>query len=221
MENSFATFTPIELKSSPSKEDIASYYRENNITLSSNYLNEYLGLPQPTQSSSSFTVTEADKKQDQKLRNPSWNTVEDSEDYKYTNIPHSEVANTVINYFTNAGFSKEQAAGIAGNLYAESKLDHTIPQVNGPAFGIAQWEPPRQADFKRIMGKDIQNSSLKEQLDFILWELNNTESKAKSELLLAKTPAEAAKSFAMKYERMKTYSENREGFARGFYYNYI
>ena len=76
---------------------------------------------------------------------------------------------------------------------------------------------PVDADIKQVMGKDVQKSTAQDQLEFINWELNNTEKGAKLALLKTKSPAEAAYAFANKYERMKKYNKEREAYANTFY----
>lgn len=57
-------------------------------------------------------------------------------------ISGSDVAKSVYDYFTKAGYSKAAAIGILANLKAESGLRPDAIQGNGkgPAAGIAQWE---------------------------------------------------------------------------------
>lgn len=43
-----------------------------------------------------------------------------------------------MDYFINKGLTKEQAAGILGNLHAESGLDAGIHGDGRTSFGIAQ-----------------------------------------------------------------------------------
>lgn len=108
-----------------------------------------------------------------------------------------------IKFFINKGWTPEQAAGIVGNLQAESGADLKTDALgdNGQAYGIAQWHPPRQRDFRKAMGKDIVGSSLQDQLAFVDWELNNTESNAGRQLKSAKTAEEAAWTMDEYYER--------------------
>ena len=80
-------------------------------------------------------------------------------------------------YFQSQGWSEAQAAGIVANLDAESGMAHNIHQIGGgPGYGLAQWEGPRQASFREWAGKDIQNSTFAEQLEFIQWELTASSS---------------------------------------------
>jgi hypothetical protein len=106
-------------------------------------------------------------------------------------------------FFISKGWTGTQAAGIVGNLQAESGVNLKIDAVGdgGQAYGIAQWHPPRQANFAKVFGKDIRKSSFKDQLEFVDWELKNTESRAGNMLKSAKTPAEAASIVDQYYER--------------------
>jgi peptidoglycan hydrolase-like protein with peptidoglycan-binding domain len=112
-------------------------------------------------------------------------------------------AKKAVEYFIAKGWTPEQSAGIVGNLQAESGANLKIDAVGdgGLAYGIAQWHPDRQANFVKAYGKNIRGSTLEDQLAFIQWELDNTESKAASWLKRAKTTDEAAWVFDKYYER--------------------
>lgn len=108
-----------------------------------------------------------------------------------------------MDYFKKQGWSREQSAGILGNLMAESGRDLRTNAVGdgGKAFGIAQWHPDRQAKFKEVFGKDIRQSTLEEQLAFVNWELKNTERRAGGVLSQARSGAQAAAMVDKFYER--------------------
>lgn len=137
-----------------------------------------------------------------------------------TNINQDEMAKKTIKFFENKGFTKEQAAGIAGNINAESGFNTNIKGDGGKAIGLAQWHPDRQANFKKIFKKDISNSSFEDQLEFINWELNNTEKNALNKLKSSKTSEEATKAFAHNYERMAKYEDKRHHYAAKFLSKY-
>jgi LAS superfamily LD-carboxypeptidase LdcB len=115
----------------------------------------------------------------------------------------SENAATALSFFKSKGWSDAHSAGIVGNLQAESgkNLNPYIPGDGGKAFGIAQWHPDRQANFEKVFGKPITQSSFQEQLEFVQWELENTEKAAASKLRQATTAEEAAILFDRHYER--------------------
>lgn len=109
---------------------------------------------------------------------------------------------TALAFFQSKGWSKEQAAGIVGNLDYESGLDHTNNKGdNGTAYGIAQWRGDRQTLFYRIFGKPIQRSTYEEQLSFVNYELNNNEKAAGDALKKASNIDDATKTFMNSYER--------------------
>lgn len=117
-----------------------------------------------------------------------------------------------MQYFMAQGWTKEQAAGIVGNLYKESKFDHTAVGDSGKAYGLAQWHPDRQADFKKKFGKDIKKATYQEQLAFINYELRNgKEQDAGNKLKKAKTAGQAGAIVSEFYERPKAkQAEKRE-----------
>lgn len=116
-----------------------------------------------------------------------------------------------MNFFMSRGWSREQAAGIVGNLQAESGANLKINAVGdgGKAYGIAQWHPDRQAKFQEVMGKPIRQSNFQEQLQFIDWELKNTEKKAGDALKQATTAEQAAVVVDSMYERSAGYARGQ------------
>lgn len=104
-------------------------------------------------------------------------------------------------YFVRMGWSPAQAAGLVANLVRESNLDPSAVGDGGQAYGIAQWHPPRQANFRAVIGKDIRNSSLEEQLAFVHAELRSTERAAGEALAACTTAAEAGACVSIRYER--------------------
>ena len=110
--------------------------------------------------------------------------------------------NEAMGYFESQGWTHAQAAGIVGNLQAESGVDPSRGQDGGgPGYGLAQWEGPRQAAFKAWSGHDIHGSSFQEQLQFIQHELTTTESGAGRALKGATNATDAATIVCNKYER--------------------
>jgi hypothetical protein len=108
-----------------------------------------------------------------------------------------------FDFFIKQGWTPEQAAGIVGNLQAESGKELNIKAVgdNGKAFGIAQFHPERQELFKKKFGKDIRQSTFEEQLQFVQHELETTEKPAADKLRQTKTVEEAATVVDVAYER--------------------
>lgn len=118
-------------------------------------------------------------------------------------LKNPEKLKEAMAYFMKQGWSEQQAAGIVGNLMAESGEDLKTNAVgdSGAAFGIAQWHPDRQAKFREVFNKDIRQSTLEEQLAFVDWELKNTEAKAGRMLRNARTSTQSAAFFDQYYER--------------------
>lgn len=105
-------------------------------------------------------------------------------------------------FFRRMGWSHEQAAGIVANLQAESGMKANAVGDNGKAYGIAQWHPDRQAEFKKWAGKDIRQSSLDEQMAFVHYELTEgNERKAGALLKAAKNAQQAGEIMSRHYER--------------------
>lgn len=104
-------------------------------------------------------------------------------------------------YFLSQGWSSTQSAGIVGNLLGESKLNPRAIGDGGAAFGIAQWHAPRQQQFYNLYGIPIQQSTLGQQLEFVNWELNNSEKRAGNLLRQQNTVSGATQTVMQNYER--------------------
>lgn len=104
--------------------------------------------------------------------------------------------NEVVDFFRRKGWSNEQARGIAAGIKAENgALDPTAKNPTSSAYGLGQWLTPRQKDFRRVMGKPVQGSSAREQMEFIDWELRNTEAKAGRRIAATRTAHDALYSY--------------------------
>lgn len=87
----------------------------------------------------------------------------------------------VVNFFRDKGYSEAQSRGIAAGIMAESRGDHRItgPAVDAQgrpmqnrAHGLGQWvSADRRANFKKQFGIDITQSTRRQQLEFLHWEL--------------------------------------------------
>ena len=89
-------------------------------------------------------------------------------------ISGNDITEQVWNYLRTAGVAPEQAAGIMGNMYAESGFDPSIVEHgNGIGFGLCQWSYGRRdalEAFAASQGKDP--GDLQVQLDYLMTELN-------------------------------------------------
>lgn len=114
------------------------------------------------------------------------------------------VAHNVTQYLVDKGWSVEQAAGIAANLNQESNFRPDAVGDGGRAYGIAQWHGDRQAQFYKQYGKQIQGSTLQEQLDFLHHELTEGNERAAGDRLRnASSAREAGDIVSRYYERPK------------------
>lgn len=114
------------------------------------------------------------------------------------------LAEMAIQHFMKSGWTREQAAGIVANLDQESGLDTGAIGDGGKARGVAQWHPDRQADFKAWSGKDIRQSTLEEQLNFVNHELTQGKERSAGDKLRGSSSAsEAASIVSRYYERPK------------------
>ena len=112
-------------------------------------------------------------------------------------------AKQAMDYFIGRGLTPAQAAGIVGNLQAESgpNLRMDVVGDGGRAMGIAQWHPDRRRNFERWKGKPFAESTFRDQLDFIWWEFHNTELNAFRRLRRATSAEQAAAIIDQYYER--------------------
>lgn len=107
----------------------------------------------------------------------------------------------ILNFFTSKGLSPQQAAGIVGNLYVESKFNTNAVGDNGTAFGIAQWRKDRQDGLRRFAAsRGTSASDLNTQLEYIWKELNSSHKRAYQRLLGSKTAKDATLAFSDLYE---------------------
>lgn len=106
------------------------------------------------------------------------------------------------------GIPYPAAVGIAGNLAVESGFDPGIneiaPVVPGSrgGYGLAQWTGPRRVQYEEYAaGRGLPVNSLDAQLDFLTWELHNTEKNAGNAILAADDPIEAARLVSERFLR--------------------
>lgn len=123
-----------------------------------------------------------------------------------------------FNWFVSevgGGYTAERAAGIVGNLMAESGnfADDVISTQrrgdSGQAHGIAQWHPPRWNPFLDWCRRNNQDPyTLPSQLRWVTLELDGGESRAKAALENVSRADHAAIVFMRKYERPASLSSN-------------
>jgi hypothetical protein len=115
---------------------------------------------------------------------------------------------TAFNFFVQKGLTKDQAAGIVGNLIQESGVSPTIAQYGGgPGRGIAQWSTGGRWDSS---SKDnvtwyanqhgVSRWLLTTQLDFIWYELTTYSGYGLASLRASTSVSAATLAFMDKYE---------------------
>lgn len=108
----------------------------------------------------------------------------------------------IVGRFEQMGWSPAQAAGIASNLFRESGYDPSASGDNGQAYGLGQWHRDRQDEFRKRFGKDIRQSTLDEQLQFVDYEMRQgNEKRAGVALAQATNAAQAGEIVSRLYER--------------------
>lgn len=103
-----------------------------------------------------------------------------------------------MDFFQSKGLSAHHAAGIVGNLMAESGLNSSAVNPTSKAFGIAQWLGDRK---KKLFSKYGDKPTFEQQLEFVWDELNSNEKASYDRLLQTKSIDEAINSFMKHFER--------------------
>lgn len=109
-------------------------------------------------------------------------------------------ASQAIDFFVSKGYSADEAKAITANLQGESSFDEKAVGDGGKAYGLAQWHPDRQAQFRKLFNKDIRAATFQEQLEFVDWELRNTHQKALREMRKARTLRDKTGAITRHYE---------------------
>ncbi|MGC4120936.1 MAG: phage tail tip lysozyme [Myxococcales bacterium] len=123
-----------------------------------------------------------------------------------------------IDFFMAKGLTREQAAGIAGNLFHESGFSPNAVGDSGTSFGIAQWHQGRGDAMKSwTQAHGYASNSFKGQLEFLWHELNNSESNALNKLRQTTTAYDAGMSFQRYFERPAQINPARGETAQKYY----
>lgn len=164
------------------------------------------------QSTGLFTPAEAAARRDTYITNANFSraklAVEQDPNVISKPLPAqtSERVGTAMGYFQSRGWTKEQAAGIVGNLLAESTLNTGARNGGDGAdgsdsIGIAQWNSDRAKrlkEFAALNRADWKDFGI--QLAFVDHELQNNEKSAGDQLRGAKDVQSATEAMIM-YER--------------------
>jgi hypothetical protein len=108
---------------------------------------------------------------------------------------------SMYRYLRDKGWSANAVNGILANYEAESNGRSNAS--TSKAYGLAQWEAPRQLDFKRLFGHDMRESTDEEQMDFTDWELRHTRKDAGDRLRYAESPFNAGYVMSRYFEQPK------------------
>jgi len=141
----------------------------------------------------------------------------DSTDEGVSEAALSSPSKTAYNFFVSKGLKSYQAAGIVGNLMAESSVDPTAIQYGGgPGRGIAQWSVGGRWDHDsgdNLVGFANQHGlskwSLTAQLEFIWYELNTVGGYGLSALRNASNVTEATIAFQNDFEICGTCNQSK------------
>ena len=106
----------------------------------------------------------------------------------------------IVDGLVARGVPYTAALGLAGNIAVESNFNPGIneiaPVVPGSrgGYGLIQWTGPRRVQYEEYaQGRGSALDDFDTQLDFLTWELQNTEQRAADRIFAASTPEEAAR----------------------------
>lgn len=130
-----------------------------------------------------------------------------------------EVNDSVIrgmNQLAGMGIDKDHSAAIMASAIRESSMNPAAK--NGNMYGLFQFDRSRQADFQKVMGKDIHGSIAQEQIDYMVRSMRaGGEEAGPGKEFWASSAKDAAGVFARKIERTDhpgKESDIRSGIAR-------
>lgn len=106
-------------------------------------------------------------------------------------------ARQAVDYFVNKGLTREQAAGLVGNLMRESGMNIAATNPNSGAYGLGQWLGDRRTRLFRRYGY---HPTFEQQLDYVWDELNTSHRRGLQMLRASKTVNDAARNAFGYYE---------------------
>ena len=106
-------------------------------------------------------------------------------------------ARQAVDYFVNKGLTREQAAGLVGNLMRESNMISNATNPNSGAYGLSQWLGDRRT---RLFKRYGYHPTFEQQLDYIWDELNTSHRRGLQMLRASKTVNDAARNAFGYYE---------------------
>lgn len=117
-------------------------------------------------------------------------------------MPTGEMADYFRNGLIKRGMAEHEADGFLMNFGSESGLNTGAVGDNGAAFGVAQWNGPRQDALRAFAAeRKIDPSNADLQMDYLMSELNGPEAAAWKKIRATKTPSAAAVAVLNSFER--------------------
>lgn len=134
-------------------------------------------------------------------------------------------AQQVHDYFASKGWSSNAAWGIAGNVEQESGFASNAynKTAKEESYGLFQFNskgnPEAYRQFQQKYQKPLTQATAMEQMEFVDWQLRNSESGAGRAISKAQTPYDAGMTFGRMFERPAiveaSRGHNAERFAGG------
>jgi len=121
------------------------------------------------------------------------------------------LANDVVRFFQDKGYSEAHARGIAAGVAAEAGSNHLARNPASDAFGLGQWLGPRKAELFRRYGP---NPTRQQQLEFLHWELQGGDHGGKA-VLRATDEASALSAYINDFMRPAKGAETTGDLSRG------
>lgn len=114
----------------------------------------------------------------------------------------------VLNGLLQRGMPEHIAYGVAGNMAVESGFNPGINEINPVVpgsrggYGLNQWTGPRRVQYEQFaQDRGAPLNDVDAQLDFMFWELENTEKRAADALYAADTVEDAARVYSDRFLR--------------------
>ena len=127
-------------------------------------------------------------------------TLRQDKDLRSCNL-NDKTACRMFNYLKNKSTFKDyQILAIITSAYRESTLN---PKAGTTQYGLFQWDLHRLKVYGKIFHRNIKGASIEQQIDFFLWELKHTETKANVALLNSNNFQQANIAMVRKFERSK------------------
>lgn len=112
---------------------------------------------------------------------------------------NDKTACRLFNYLKNKSTFKDyQIYAIITSAYRESTLN---PRAGTAQYGLFQWNHVRERLYYKTYKRSLRGTSIEQQIDFFLWELKHTETKANTALLNSNNFQQSSVAMVKKFER--------------------